>query len=71
MSFLDDDGDKVAPAVVVTVPDTAVTIPLPRVAWDYLVVRVQAIREGGAAPRAMEVHLARTAAGIHLNGVTH
>jgi hypothetical protein len=71
VKFLDDSGATVAPSVIVKVPDVAVAIPLPPGAPDYLVVRAQALREDGGAPRAVEVHVFKDAAGMRVLGVIH
>ncbi len=71
VSFLDDHGTRVAPSLFVAPPDTAVTIPLPREAPDYLVVRAQAIHAGGRAPRPIEIHLFKDRAGVRVVGVVH
>ena len=71
VTFLDDHGATVAPAIVVPVPDAAVSIPLPPGVPDYLVVRATALREGGKAPRAVEVHVFKEPSGIRVLGVVH
>lgn len=71
VDFLDDAGSSVAPPLVVAPPDAAVTIPLPPGTPDYLVVRATAIRDDGRAPRPVEIHLAKSAAGIRVLGVVH
>ena len=71
VTFLDDHGTTVAPAIVVQVPDAVVSIPLPPGVPDYLVVRATAIREVGTAPRPVEVHVLKEVAGIRVLGVVH
>lgn len=71
VTFVDDNGHRVAPPLVITPPDTAVTIPLPRDAPDYLVVRAQAIRVLGRAPRPVEIHLFKDRSGVRVVGVVH
>lgn len=71
VTFLDDHGATVAPAIVVPVPDAAVLIPLPPGVPDYLVVRATALRESGKAPRAFEVHVFKDLSGIRVLGVVH
>ncbi len=71
VTFLDDHGDTVAPAIVVPVPDAAVSIPIPPGVPDYLVVRAIALREGGKAPRPVEVHVFKDSSGIRVLGVVH
>jgi hypothetical protein len=69
--FLDDYGATVAPPIVVAVPDSSVVIPIPPGVPDYLVVRATAEREGGKAPRAVEVHVFKDPSGIRVLGVVH
>jgi hypothetical protein len=71
VTFLDDHGASVAPAIVVPVPDAAVVIPLPPGVPDYLVVRATALREAGKAPRSVEVHVFKDPTGIRVLGVVH
>jgi hypothetical protein len=67
--FLDDTGARVAPSISVTLPDAAVDIPLPPGAPDYMIVRAVAMRENGRAPRPIEVHVHKSAAGVRVLGV--
>jgi hypothetical protein len=71
VTFVDDTGARVAPSLILAPPDTAVTIPLPKGAPDYLVVRAQAIHAGGVAPRPIEIHLVKERAGVRVVGVVH
>ncbi len=71
VDLLEADGAPVTPTRRLRPRGAHVDVPLPAAGPAYLVVRVRVSRNGVAAPRACELHLARDRRGARLIGVRH
>ncbi|APR76368.1 Hypothetical protein A7982_01715 [Minicystis rosea] len=71
IEIVDDHGQRVVDVADVPAEGARVVIPLPAKAPSYLVLRATAVRDGRAAPRAMEAHLLLRDGGWRVVGVRH
>lgn len=71
VELVGDDGEDLTPMFWLFPAGDEVTIELPELHRDYIVVRVKVERAGVLAPHPMEVHLVQDQAALRIVGVRH